>query len=164
MERAVTQFQEYQPDVLVLAFNTLAKADQYYLGLYRRSGDASICDHRSIVLCGKDDVATAYKRCIEGHFDDYALFWPMAQDAFRLPMAIRHALSERDRSRTTLSASGELISAARRLPQLEQSLIEQCVDGRQHAEYALARVLYEEQRLAATLNGVTDQVTVSERT
>ena len=33
--RAVQDFEKHQPEVLILAFNTLEKAERYYLGLYR---------------------------------------------------------------------------------------------------------------------------------
>jgi hypothetical protein len=55
-DKAVADFELRQPDVLVLAFDTLEKAEGYYLGLYRLSKAIQTHPHRTVILCSKDDV------------------------------------------------------------------------------------------------------------
>lgn len=93
-ERAAADVDYYHPAVLVLAFDTMEKAERYYLGLYRLYPQLPQLPHRTVVLCHKDEVQRAYQLCRQGLFDDYVLFWPMTLDAPRLPMAIHHALRE----------------------------------------------------------------------
>ncbi|MBI2800698.1 MAG: response regulator [Gammaproteobacteria bacterium] len=87
-----TDFEKYMPDVLVLAFNSIEKAERYYLGLYRHGPSIHARPHRTLLLCGKDDLKQAYQLCKKECFDDYVLFWPMTNDAQRLPMAVHQAL------------------------------------------------------------------------
>lgn len=49
-KRAAQDFERYQPGVLVLAFNSLEKAELYYLGLYRLCPAAQQVLHRTVIL------------------------------------------------------------------------------------------------------------------
>lgn len=93
-ERAIRDFETYRPALLILAFNNLEKAERYYLGLYRLSKQAMMLAHRTLILCGKDDLRQVYELCRKEYFDDYILFWPMTYDAPRLLMATHHALRQ----------------------------------------------------------------------
>lgn len=88
----VASFDEAVPDVLVLAFECLEDtlAICQTLGQKRQAAHA----HRIIALCTKADLRQAFKASREGLFDDYVLFWPMAQDGLRLHMSIHIALRE----------------------------------------------------------------------
>ena len=46
-QRVVHDFEQHRPEVLVLAFNSLEKAERYYLGLYRLSTLAHGMVHRA---------------------------------------------------------------------------------------------------------------------
>ena len=85
---SVEDFETCRPDVLVLAFDALARSERYYLGLYRHSSVASQGNHRTVVLCGREDVAAAFDLCRKDYFDDYVLFWPLSYDGSRLAMSI----------------------------------------------------------------------------
>ena len=91
-QSAVPDFDESPPQVLVLAFEELEKAESYYLGLFRLSRVIRRESHRTIVLCQKNEVKRAFELCRTEHFDDYILFWPMSYDGYRLPMAVYNAL------------------------------------------------------------------------
>ncbi len=88
----VASFDEAVPDVLVLAFerleDTLAVCQKLR---HKRQGARA---HRIIALCTKADLRQAFDASREGLFDDYVLFWPMAQDGLRLHMSIHIALRE----------------------------------------------------------------------
>jgi CheY-like chemotaxis protein len=85
---ASKDFEEFGPHVLVLAFDTIAKAQVYYLGLYRLLPSLHEHPHRSILLCSKEEVPQAFELCKKQQFDDYVLYWPLAYDGLRLPMTI----------------------------------------------------------------------------
>lgn len=89
---AVADFEAHRPEGLILAFNTLEKAERHYLKLFRQSALILGLTHRTLVLCDKDELQQAYALCRDGHFDDYMLFWPLIHDAPRLPMSVLLAL------------------------------------------------------------------------
>ncbi|MDO8990102.1 MAG: response regulator [Sideroxyarcus sp.] len=93
-DQATVDFMRYQPDVLVLAFNSLDKSERYYLSLYRLCPAINKHPHRTVVLSNKDEVKRAYELCMKDIFDDYILFWPMTYDAPRLNMSVHNALRE----------------------------------------------------------------------
>ncbi len=123
-DRAVEDFESARPEVLVLAFSGLQDAEQYYLGLYRRSTLVHALPHRTVILCNKDDLQRVYELCKKVHFDDYVLFWPMGHDAPRLPMAVHHALRQLSTAAAGAPTVGEFAAQARRLVTLE-SLLDQ---------------------------------------
>ena len=63
--RTVQDFEKVRPKVLVLAFNTLERAENYYLGLYRYrpSTLVHVLPHRTLILCNKDDLRRVYELC-----------------------------------------------------------------------------------------------------
>lgn len=120
--KSVQDFEKYRPAVLILAFDSLEKAERYYLGLYRLSTLVHALPHRTLILCNKDDLRRVYELCKKDHFDDYILFWPMAQDALRLPMAVHHALQHSAGAAGGVPTSAEFAAQARRIAGLEAML------------------------------------------
>jgi CheY-like chemotaxis protein len=111
-ENAVADFEDCQPEVLVLAFDSVQKSEHYYLGLYRSSSGAVRDAHRTVIFCGKDEVADTFELCRQGYFDDYVLYWPQSFDGTRMTMSVlaaaRSAKSQQDdagRSRRLLHES-----------------------------------------------------------
>jgi CheY-like chemotaxis protein len=92
--QAVADFDKYQPDVLILAFNELSKSEQYYLGLFRLSKTVNQHPHRTVILCNQDEVTRVAELCMKNFFDDYILFWPMTYDSPRLLMSVHNAIRE----------------------------------------------------------------------
>jgi len=129
-DNSVQDFDAHQPDVLVLAFDTLAKSERYYLGLYRLGTAVHTHPHRTVILCGKDEVKRVYELCEKDYFDDYILFWPMSHDGTRLAMALHHAMRDLTASKAAFSAV-ELAARARQLedlgPILERNLNHGCI-------------------------------------
>lgn len=135
-EQAVKDFEAYRPDVLVLAFDSLEKAERYYLGLYRLSRIVSAHDHRTIILCHMDELRRAYELCVREYFDDYVLFWPIPHDAVRLPMAVRRACRELNAYLSDEPSLTELIAPVRRLAGLESLLDAQFIRGEKRIDEA----------------------------
>ncbi len=82
------------PAVLVLAFDSLDKAQTHYLGICRHSVTIHLRAHRTILMCSQAQVRQAYDLCRRRLFDDYVLFWPVTHDSYRLPMAVHSCLRE----------------------------------------------------------------------
>lgn len=117
--RAVADFETYKPDILILAFNGLEKAERYYLGLYRLGTLVHALPHRTLILCNKDDLARVYDLCRKEYFDDYILFWPPGHDAPRLRMAAHHALRQMRTTAPDAPNAAEFARQARRVGELE---------------------------------------------
>ncbi|MBX9965818.1 MAG: response regulator [Burkholderiales bacterium] len=128
-ERAVQDFDEHLPKVLVLAFDSLEKAERHYLALYRSGERIHDHAHRTVALCSKDDVRAAYELCRQGIFDDYVLFWPMTHDTPRLLMAVHRSLRELDRVDPTEPTVAQFAAHARDLDQLDALLTDQLAAG-----------------------------------
>lgn len=151
-------FDRHPPGVLVLAFNTIAKAERYYLGIYRHSATLHLQPHRTIVLCNKDEVRQAYIRCREGLFDDYVFFWPIVHDMLRLPMSVYLA----QREMAALSVAGpsvaEFADQARRLSALEPVLDKHVALGSKRIKLADRAVTHAEQDIGMALDGLSRQL------
>jgi CheY-like chemotaxis protein len=119
---AVTDFESYQPDVLVLAFDTIEKSQSHYLGLYRLGSDAMQAPHRTLILCSKDEVRAAFDLCLKDYFDDYVLYWPQSYDGNRLPMSVWNACRQMMALHDALPGRSELIAHAKHLAELERVL------------------------------------------
>ena len=137
--RFIADFERVQPDVVVLAFTSLERAERYSLGLYRHSEVVHSLPHRSIVLCDKDNVHRAFELCRKEYFDDYVLYWPMVFDTPRLAMSVLIAGRSLQAQRDTPNAR-EVAAHARSISQLETVLDDRLEVGRQHAD-ALERAL-----------------------
>ena len=139
---AAGDFGRLLPDVVVLAFDTIQKSDRYVLSLYRQSAAASSHRHRTVLLCAQPEVRAAYELCKKGCYDDYVLYWPMAQDGLRLSMSVWNA------------AQAAFAEAAR--PSVEQmaSHAEQ-VQGVQTFVESQVR---ESQRFSATITGALHEL------
>ena len=121
-DAAAQDFERHRPDVLVLAFDTLEKAERYYLGLYRLCPLVQQHAHRTIILCNKDEVKRVYELCKKNYFDDYVLFWPMTYDMSRLAMSVHHALRELAALKDSGPSLVEFAAQAHRLTELESLL------------------------------------------
>jgi PleD family two-component response regulator len=128
-ERAIADFEKYHPAVLILAFDTLEKAERYYLGLYRLSSVVHALPHRTLILCNKEDVRRVYELCKKDYFDDYVLFWPMTHDAPRLPMAVHHAVRQLAHANASEPTTAEMAVQARRIAELESLLMQSVARG-----------------------------------
>ncbi|MBT9460061.1 MAG: response regulator [Rugosibacter sp.] len=152
-DTAAQDFERRQPGVLVLAFNSVEKAERYSLGLYRLCPAVQQTLHRTIILCGKDDVKQVYSLCKKSYFDDYVLFWPMTYDMSRLGMTIHHAMRELAVVRDSGPSTAEFAAQARRLVELERLLKNRLADGDQHITVANRAMAQVEKDVSAALDG-----------
>ena len=146
--QAVADFEQHRPDVLVLAFNELEKSERYYLGLYRLCQTVHQYPHRTVILCGKDEVKRVYELCMKDYFDDYILFWPMTYDSSRLLMSVHNALRD-----LALLIPGEPSAA-----EPESAPGQQAAQGEQHVAADGRAVTQAEQNVGASLVGFSQQL------
>lgn len=132
----IPEFDQAKPGVLVLAFKSLEKSERYYLGLYRHSRIIHELPHQTVILCGKDELRRVYELCRKDYFDDYVLFWPMANDATRLPMSVHQAMRRIAIEGDPQAARAELVRQARRIVELEARLAQLAGRGRERADLA----------------------------
>jgi CheY-like chemotaxis protein len=151
-EMAVRDFELRRPAVLILAFDTLEAAQRYYLGLYRLSTVIHAVPHRTIILCGTNELRQVYDLCRKEHFDDYVLFWPATNDASRLCMAVHHALRQMKTNMPDSVTVGELAGQARRLAALEPGLKQYAVELERNMDIAGLTVKQAEQALTGAFN------------
>lgn len=119
-DRCMEDFEQYAPDVLVLAFDRLDKAQRYYLGLYRLGGAQLQHPHRTVILCSKDEVQAVFDLCKKAYFDDYVLYWPHSHDGPRLAMSLWIACREVASPRQGVPQPAELYAHARHVGELDR--------------------------------------------
>jgi len=156
--RAVADFEQHRPDVLILAFNQLEKSERYYLGLYRLCKAVHQHPHRTVILCNKDEVKRVYELCMKDFFDDYVLFWPMTYDTSRLPMSVHYALRDLASLDSGGPSAAEFAAQARRLAELESLLDQQVARGGQHIEAASRAMKKAEQDVGTSLDGFSQRL------
>lgn len=133
-DRWVQDFEQCAPDVLVLAFDGLEKAQGYYLGLYRLGSVLQQHAHRTVILCNRDEVQAVFDLCKKAYFDDYVLYWPHSHDGPRLAMSLWNACREKMAPGAGQPKPADLNAHARHVGELDR-LIGREVDaaGRQAA-------------------------------
>jgi CheY-like chemotaxis protein len=162
-DRSVQDFEHCRPDVLILAFNTLEKAERYYLGLYRLSTHVHALPHRTLILCNKDDLRHVYALCKKEYFDDYILFWPMTHDTPRLRMAVHHAMRQMAQSASERPDTREMASQARRIAELESLLEQHSRRGKLHVEDASRSLQRVGKEIGEALDGFSRSLTDGSR-
>lgn len=125
----VASFEEAMPDIVVLAFDQLDKAQAFCQTLRHKSQSAHAHAHRTITLCTKDALRQAFTACHAGTFDDYVLFWPLAQDGLRLHMSIHIALRELAAQAQAGPAPAELAHQVSRLAKIRDTVESRIAQG-----------------------------------
>ncbi|MBN8441225.1 MAG: response regulator [Thauera sp.] len=155
--RIAADFEAHRPDVLVLAFNGLERAERYYLGLFRHSRLIHEHPHRTLILCNKEDVRRAFELCRKEYFDDYILFWPMVHDAHRLVMSV--LLASRALVASAAAAPlAEIAAHARKVGELEERLDRSLADGAARIGDARASLQRAEEGVAAAMGGLSEKL------
>jgi CheY-like chemotaxis protein len=123
-KRALQDLELFRPAVLVLAFNTLEKAERYFNTVRQPGPMVHAPPHRVLLLCSQEDLREAYELCKKDHFDDFVLFWPKAEEMRPLRMAVRRALRQVTAVRDGAPGASDFAAHARRLAALEPLLEE----------------------------------------
>lgn len=122
VDRCLEDFEQHTPDVLVLAFDSLEKAQRYYLGLYRLGGALQQHPHRTVILCSQQEVQAVFELCKKAYFDDYVLYWPHSRDGPRLVMSVWNACRELSSLRPAVPPAAELQAHARHVDELDRMI------------------------------------------
>lgn len=157
---SVNDFEKFHPDILILGFNTLEKAEAYYLGLYRLSDKVHAIPHRTIILSNKDDLKRVYDLCNREYFDDYVLFWPVPHDSLRLPMTVHHALKQMQNDTSPLP--GKISTAARQLFELKELMQQHSSAGEQYVDDTTHSLQHAESEILGALDQFYSRLTAGE--
>jgi CheY-like chemotaxis protein len=151
-ELAAAEFERVCPDVVVLAFDSIAKSQQYCLGLMRFCKAARAHPHRYVILCGGAELATVFALCKQDYFDDYVLYWPQPHDGNRLVMAVWNAYRRLMASEHMQPSRAELVAHAESAQALGAVVDRRLDEGLGHVaalKASLAKVELEVARTAA---------------
>jgi CheY-like chemotaxis protein len=157
-DQAVEDFESRLPQVLVLAFNELAKAERYCLSLYRLSSKIHTLAHRTVILCHKDELKQVSELCLKHSFDDYVLFWPLNHDAPRLRVSVHQALRELAALEDAGPSVAEFAAQARRLSELEALLDRQLALGERRVDVATHAIERAERDIGTALHGFSQRL------
>jgi CheY-like chemotaxis protein len=140
-DAAATEFEKHAPEIIVLAFKSLEQAERYYLGLHRFSQAIYQHPHRTVLLCRKEDTASAFELCKKRYFDEYVLYWPNPPEGWRLPMSVwqagRDLLAQHKEGPTV----PQLRSHANQLADLDRRLTQELEAGERRAGAARESLL-----------------------
>ena len=156
--QSVAEFSAHQPRILVLAFDTVQKAEDYYLSLHRKLPPAHSCLHRTVLLCNKAYLQRAYELCRKGQFDDYVIFWPLSFDAPRLHMAIYGALRELRHAMAEARSAGELLSQTQQTAKIKPRLKDFALQGRACMDMADESLLATRAKVIAAMDEFSRQL------
>lgn len=151
LDKSEQDFVRHLPDVLVLVFDSLDKSQHFYLRLFRLCVTIHLKPYRTIILCNKNEIRRAYALCRDGLFDDYIPFWPIVDDARRLPMSVHLALRELAVRQASEPTSADFSAQARRLTALKALLDQQMAQGVQSIEKTGHAVVQAEPGIDAAL-------------
>jgi CheY-like chemotaxis protein len=158
-EQAVSDFESHQPAVLVLAFDSLNKAQHYYLGLFRLGRAVQQRPHRTVILCHKDEVRAVCALCKKDLFDDYVLFWPHSYDGSRLSMSIWIACREMAALNPDAPRTAEMLTHAKLLGDLETTLAQEFGDGERQLDAARNTLGEVDRQIAGAIDEFSQRLT-----
>lgn len=121
-EQLAAEFDAFRPDVLVFAFESLARSQEAQRQLYRLGRSVLLQPHRTLVLCDDDEVQAAFELCRLGHFDDFVPWGAAERDERRLVMSVRIANRKLALHRPAAPTLGELRLHLRHLADIEHLL------------------------------------------
>jgi len=148
--RAIADFETIRPDVLVLGFDSIDKAQEYSVALYRASHQVQ--PHRTLLLCNKNDVRAAFEHCKKGAFDDYLLFWPHAQDGQRLAMSIWNA------ARLVIESPARESADRSQLGGMQTLLDAEVAEGERHSARAEESLKQAERAITAAIDDLSKRL------
>ena len=111
---AVQAFDGFRPDVVVVSFDALSKAQSYSLRLHRLSEVVHAYPHRNVLVCTEGEAAEAFQLCREGSFDDYVTY-AKPHDVLRISMSVLQAARQLAETRQLGPSNLELVAHVQRL-------------------------------------------------
>jgi CheY-like chemotaxis protein len=158
---AIKDFEHFRPDVLVLAFDTLDAAQRYSLALYRLSDLVKTHPHRTVLLCSKDQLRSAFDLCKSGVYDDYVLHWPLAHDGMRLTMSVWNAA--RGMTTPATPTGQEMLNHTRQIASMDSLLRQQLAKGEGFAALANDSLRRAEREVGAVLDSFAERALAPSR-
>ncbi len=156
-DHAVADFERVKPEVLVLGFDSIDKAQDCALALYRSA--QQIQPHRTVLLCAKGDVRAAFEHCKKGTFDDYLLFWPHAQDGLRLSMCVWNAARQVIAQPAREGHERQRLLETAQLASMQTLVDREVAEGDRHAASAEESLKDAERAIGAAIDELSKRLT-----
>ena len=141
---AAAQFDNANPNLLILAFEDLEVALRRYAAIYCRSKLAQTSNHLSAILCSSDTIHRAYELCSANYFDLYQMFWPMDGD----PLALEDVISEAQHLLTAdqprVSMAEKMLLYSRHVSSMAAEDIDEDADAKPGSDYARSILLIDD--------------------
>jgi len=151
-------FSEYQPAVLILAFEEVEKAEHFYLLLYRHNSQIYTVQHQTLLLCKSNESDKAFQLCKSGTFDDFVADRPL-YDPFRLRLSVAQALSRGGQEQYANLLSRKIDKIAVELRQFDHFIRQELAAGSGQYQETTNRFHYFTQKLATDLKQLEESLT-----
>jgi len=131
-ESLLRAYRKYNPEVIILGYDTLDKCEQVYDHLYPKEMDQNPArkPHRVIALCNKREVKRAYDLCNGDRFTDYIVFWPLTYDPYRLAMSVHQSMTDLRHNHNAQANDRVLVRQQQNIGKLEQVFDQHHEQGR----------------------------------
>lgn len=124
-------FGKYHPSLLILAFNTVEKAEHFYLSLYRNNKNIYETPHQTLLLCKNNESQKAYELCKTGTFDDYVADRPL-YDPFRMRLCVVQALTRQTQDKYSYALGRQVNKISNELNKFDQNVTRKLASGDSH--------------------------------
>lgn len=158
---AGAKFDEIKPEILLLAFMSIAESERCYLELYRTSQYIPATDHRCLLVCKAQDTELAYRLVQRRLFDDYVVIRPL-YDPHRLALCLRTLVERREQQgragemRQHVAAAHDAAAGMNRLINRQLAASSKVAGDLEQAHIRL------DQRLAADMKALGEAMASSE--
>ena len=140
LAQATRDFEEWRPEVVVLAFDRLASAQRYCRVLEEGGRSGPRIAHRMVMLCNRRECEAVVDLCRQEQFDDYVLYWPQPYDGFRLAVSIRSAGREMAALRAPRCQPMDLLGRAQDVEEFDR-VIDTALGGLERRANAVKQAL-----------------------
>ncbi len=106
-DAAIRFFEAKKPALLLLAFNSLHRAETFYLTLFHACENIYDIPHQVIVFVTRSELERAYELCLREIFHSFVIVRPLLSQHF-LRLAVTHALEKRE-ARLTIQRGHKLM-------------------------------------------------------
>ena len=150
-------FSEYKPLLLILAFDGIEKAKNFYLTLYRNNPKINNTSHQTLLLCKSNESSTAYQLCKSMMFSDYFADRPL-YDPFRLRLSVTQAINRCNHDRYSSLLNNKIENIVDKLHRFDQHISKDFVVAEGEAQEITNKFQYFIQRLETDIGQLESEV------
>ncbi len=128
-------FKKHHPILVILAFETVNKAEAFYLSLYREDKRIYSAPHKTLLLCRGAESRQAYDLCTAGILDDYVADRPMF-DPWRLNLSVAQALKRFHNEQNSFWLSQHIETITTEMHRFNRFIHDNMTQGKQQQKLA----------------------------